>query len=105
MMIEKFHPLPDGWREMYDAGTGRHYYWSVKYLLSGFVDPDRFGSASFCRIRPIRIGISFLAHVPYLLLFPRKFHHGVQNTENYDTCASDEKEIGRVPVHCKLALP
>ena len=29
MMIEKFHPLPDGWREMYDAGTGRHYYWSV----------------------------------------------------------------------------
>jgi hypothetical protein len=46
MMIEKFHPLPDGWREMYDAGTGRHYYWSVKYLLYSFVDPDRFGSGS-----------------------------------------------------------
>lgn len=30
MMIEKFHPLPDGWREMYDAGTGRHYYWCTK---------------------------------------------------------------------------
>jgi len=29
-MIEKFHPLPDGWREMYDAGTGRHYYWCTK---------------------------------------------------------------------------
>jgi hypothetical protein len=46
MMIEKFHPLPDGWREMYDAGTGRHYYWLVKYLLSSFfLDPDWFGSA------------------------------------------------------------
>jgi hypothetical protein len=45
MMIEKFHPLPDGWREMYDAGTGRHYYWSVKYLLSSFLDPDWFRSA------------------------------------------------------------
>jgi hypothetical protein len=33
MMIEKFHPLPDGWREMYDAGTGRHYYWSVHILI------------------------------------------------------------------------
>jgi hypothetical protein len=59
MMIEKFHPLPDGWREMYDAGTGRHYYWSVKYLLSSFVNPDRFRSALFCRIPPIRIGINF----------------------------------------------
>jgi len=29
-MIEKFYPLPDGWREMYDAGTGRHYYWCTK---------------------------------------------------------------------------
>jgi len=29
-MVEKYHPLPDGWREMYDAGTGRHYYWCTK---------------------------------------------------------------------------
>jgi len=29
-MIQKYHPLPDGWREMYDAGIGRHYYWCVK---------------------------------------------------------------------------
>lgn len=29
-MIEKFHPLPDGWREMYDPGTARHYYWCTK---------------------------------------------------------------------------
>jgi len=29
-MVEKFFPLPDGWREMYDAGTGRHYYWCTK---------------------------------------------------------------------------
>jgi len=29
-MIDKFYPLPDGWREMYDAGTGRHYYWCTK---------------------------------------------------------------------------
>lgn len=29
-MIQKFYPLPDGWREMYDAGIGRHYYWCVK---------------------------------------------------------------------------
>lgn len=29
-MIQKYFPLPDGWREMYDAGTGRHYYWCTK---------------------------------------------------------------------------
>jgi len=29
-MIEKYYPLPDGWREMYDAGLGRHYYWDTK---------------------------------------------------------------------------
>ena len=29
-MVERFHPLPDGWREMYDAGVGRHYYWCTK---------------------------------------------------------------------------
>ena len=29
-MIESFHPLPDGWREMYDSGVGRHYYWCTK---------------------------------------------------------------------------
>lgn len=30
IMIDKFHPLPDGWREMYDPGTARHYYWCTK---------------------------------------------------------------------------
>jgi len=29
-LIEKYYPLPDGWREMYDAGVGRHYYWCTK---------------------------------------------------------------------------
>merc|ERR1719158_338939 len=29
-MIQKYFPLPDGWREMYDAGLGRHYYWCTK---------------------------------------------------------------------------
>merc|ERR1712107_246695 len=29
-MIERFYPLPDGWREMYDCGLGRHYYWDTK---------------------------------------------------------------------------
>jgi len=29
-MIEKYYPLPDGWREMYDAGVGRHFYWCTK---------------------------------------------------------------------------
>ena len=29
-MIAKYYPLPDGWREMYDAGLGRHYYWCTK---------------------------------------------------------------------------
>ena len=29
-MIERFYPLPDGWREMYDAGLGRHYYWDTR---------------------------------------------------------------------------
>jgi len=29
-MIERFYPLPDGWREMYDCGLGRHYYWDTR---------------------------------------------------------------------------
>ena len=29
-MIERFYPLPDGWREMYDSGMGRHYYWDTR---------------------------------------------------------------------------
>ena len=26
-MMKKYGPLPDGWQEKYDPGTGRHYYW------------------------------------------------------------------------------
>ena len=29
-MMERYSPLPDGWREMYDCGLGRHYYWCTK---------------------------------------------------------------------------
>ena len=29
-MMERYYPLPDGWREMYDCGLGRHYYWCTK---------------------------------------------------------------------------
>lgn len=29
-MISRFYPLPDGWREMYDCGLGRHYYWDTR---------------------------------------------------------------------------
>ncbi|UYV70895.1 PQBP1 [Cordylochernes scorpioides] len=27
-MLKKY-PLPDGWKELYDPGTGRHYYWKI----------------------------------------------------------------------------
>ena len=26
-VMDKFGPLPDGWKEEYDPGTGRHFYW------------------------------------------------------------------------------
>jgi len=29
-MMQKYMPLPDGWREMYDPGVGRHFYWCTK---------------------------------------------------------------------------
>lgn len=29
-MMAKYGPLPDGWREQYDPGTGRHYYWCTR---------------------------------------------------------------------------
>jgi len=29
-LVDRFYPLPDGWREMYDCGVGRHYYWNIK---------------------------------------------------------------------------
>lgn len=28
-MLQKY-PLPEGWQEVYDPGTGRHYYWECK---------------------------------------------------------------------------
>lgn len=24
------YPVPDGWQEVYDPGTGRHFYWSLE---------------------------------------------------------------------------
>lgn len=27
MLAKYANPLPDGWKEMYDPGTGRHFYW------------------------------------------------------------------------------
>jgi len=38
-MVERFHPLPDGWREMYDAGVGRHYYWCTKTNKVSWLPP------------------------------------------------------------------
>jgi len=38
-MVEKLYPLPDGWREMYDAGIGRHYYWCVKTNKVSWLPP------------------------------------------------------------------
>ncbi len=29
-MMRKYGPLPEGWKEHYDPGTGRHYFWFVK---------------------------------------------------------------------------
>jgi len=29
-MMAKYGPLPEGWREQYDPGTGRHYYWCMR---------------------------------------------------------------------------
>nr|CAG4652023.1 EOG090X0A6P [Triops cancriformis] len=28
-MMLAYYPLPDGWHDVYDAGTGFHYYWDV----------------------------------------------------------------------------
>ena len=30
IMMDRYGPLPDGWKEQYDPGTGRHYYWCTR---------------------------------------------------------------------------
>ena len=40
-MIDKYYPLPDGWREMYDAGVGRHYYWCTKTDKVSWLPPGQ----------------------------------------------------------------
>jgi hypothetical protein len=50
-----------------------------------------------CRIRSIRIGITSM-HM-HFLLFSGQCRYAVQNTENLDIFATDEKKK-----HCKLAL-
>ena len=29
-MMQKFGPLPEGWKEMYDPGVGRHFFWCTR---------------------------------------------------------------------------
>jgi len=29
-MMAKYGPLPEGWKEMYDPGVGRHYFWCTR---------------------------------------------------------------------------
>ena len=29
-MMSKYGPLPEGWREHYDPGAGRHFFWCTK---------------------------------------------------------------------------
>jgi hypothetical protein len=30
-MMEKYGPLPEGWKEMYDPVVGRHYFWCTRF--------------------------------------------------------------------------
>ena len=30
MLTKYASPLPEGWKEKYDPGTGRHYYWCTR---------------------------------------------------------------------------
>jgi len=39
-MLEKYaNPLPDGWKEMYDPGTGRHFYWCTRTNRVSWLPP------------------------------------------------------------------
>jgi len=29
-LMEIYGPLPDGWKQMYDPGTGRHFFWCTR---------------------------------------------------------------------------
>jgi hypothetical protein len=57
----------------------------VSFVVSSVVHPNPDGSASFCRIRICRYPFQPKCKV-------RKYKFGVQNTENYDTYNTDERD-------------
>jgi len=38
-MMKKYGPLPEGWKEQYDPGTGRHYYWCTRSNRVSWLPP------------------------------------------------------------------
>ena len=39
-MVAKYaNPLPEGWKEMYDPGTGRHFYWCMRTERVSWLPP------------------------------------------------------------------
>ena len=38
-MMAKYGPLPDGWKEMYDPGSGRHFYWCTRTNRVSWLPP------------------------------------------------------------------
>ena len=38
-MMARYGPLPDSWKEQYDPGTGRHYYWCTRTNRVSWLPP------------------------------------------------------------------
>lgn len=86
-LVELFYPLPDGWREMYDCGVGRHYYWNTKTDKVSWLPPGHPKSQPGDPASKVRENLA--------LAPPRQ----EDNTDNMDLDSdndSDEEEDRRI---------
>lgn len=87
-LIERFYPLPDGWREMYDCGLSRHYYWDTKTDNVSWLPPGHPKSISLDPASKVRETIA---------LRPKKAD--LDDADNMDLDSdngSDEEEDRRI---------
>ena len=86
-MIERFYPLPDGWREMYDSGLGRHYYWDTRTDKVSWLPP---GHPKSVLLEPASKMRELLA------LRPKRAEDDADNMDLDSDNGSDEEEDRRI---------
>jgi len=86
-LLQKFYPLPDGWREMYDCGLGRHYYWDTRTDKVSWLPPGHPKSVLLEPASKMR---------EHLALRPKRMEEDADNMDLDSDNGSDEEEDRRI---------